>query len=126
MAQLFLKTYSDTLSKGKAYYIESKTAKGIVRTFCRRQRSAKKKDLLRKRTAIKKNELTIMMDDPRHFEIEKGLKRELCHHITDWILNNNDGPYNYEVRDVAFRLAGTGSVGLKRLRLLIRKCKLSR
>jgi uncharacterized protein (DUF2252 family) len=119
MAQLFLKTYSGILSGGKAYYIESKTAKGIVRTFLVNAGKRKKKELLAKRTEKKKKKLTIVMDDPRHFEIEKTLKRELCHHITDWILNSNDGPYNYEVRDVVFRLAGTGSVGLKRYAFLL-------
>lgn len=117
MAQLFLKTYSDTLSSGKAYYIESKTAKGIVRTFLKNASRRKKKDLLRKRT--EKNSNLLNKDDTRHFEIEKSLKRELYHHITDWIIYNSDGPYNYEVRDAVFRLAGTGSVGLRRYAFLL-------
>ena len=33
MAQLFLRSYAATLSKGKAYYIEPQTAKGIVCSF---------------------------------------------------------------------------------------------
>ena len=119
MARLFLKTYSETLQKGKAYYIESKTAKGIVCTFLQAVSKRKKKMLIEKRTEKKKDNLKIILDDPRHFEIEPTLKRELAHHITDWIINNNDGPYNYEVRDIAFRLAGTGSVGLKRYAFLL-------
>ena len=125
MARLFLKTYSETLAKGKAYYIESKTAKGIVRSFLISASKRKKKHLLKKRTLKDKDKdtLAIMMDNPRHFEIEKNYKRELAHHITDWILNNNDGPYNYEVIDVAFRLAGTGSVGLKRYAFLLQSVR---
>ena len=119
MARLYLKTYSDTLKKGKAYYIETKTAKGIVCSFLTAVGKRKKKTLLQKRTEKRENKITIMMDDPRHFEIEPSLKRELAHHITDWIINNSDGPYNYEVRDIAFRLAGTGSVGLKRYAFLL-------
>ncbi len=120
MAKLFLKTYSATLCNEKAYYIESKTAKGIVQTFLNAVSKRKKKSLLRKRTQEKKKQLAIVLDDPRHFEIESTLKRELKHHITDWIINNNDGPYNYEVVDAAFRLAGTGSIGLKRYAFLLR------
>ena len=119
MARLFLKTYSDVLAKGKAYYIESKTAKGIVASFLQAAEKKTKKRLLKKRTEKKKDTLSILIDHPRHFEIERGLKRELTHHITDWIINNSDGPYNYEVLDVAFRLAGTGSVGLKRYAFLL-------
>ena len=123
MAKLFLKTYSETLAGGKAYYIESKTAKGIVCSFLQSASKRKKKQLLRKRTLKNKGSLEIMMDDPRHFEIEKNYKRELVHHITDWILNNSDGPYNYEVLDVAFRLAGTGSIGMKRYAFLLQSVR---
>ena len=119
MARLYLKAYSETLQKGKAYYIESKTAKGIVCTFLQAVSKRKKKRLLQKRTEKKEDKLSIILDDPRHFEVEPTLKRELAHHITDWIINNSDGPYNYEVRDIAFRLAGTGSVGLKRYAFLL-------
>ena len=124
MAQLFLKTYSCTLAGGKAYYIESKTAKGIVRTFLRKVSKRKKKMLLDKRTRLYNNRLTIAMDDSRHFEVDASLRRKLNHFITDWIIYNNDGPYNYEVRDVVFRLAGTGSVGLKRYVFLLQSVKL--
>lgn len=120
MAQLFLKSYAATLSKGKAYYIETKTAKGIVATFLKKAGKKKKRALLDKRTNIRQNQLTIMMEDPRHFEIDFGLKQRLTDHITKWISNSSDGPYNYHVCDVAFRLAGTGSVGLKRYAFLLK------
>ncbi len=120
MAQLFLKTYANTLCKGKALYIETKTATGIVKTFLKRAASKKRKRLLHKRTNISKNQLTIMMEHPRHMDIEDELKRRLTDHIQDWITNSNDGPYNFEVCDAAFRLAGTGSVGLKRYAFLLK------
>ena len=120
MSQLFLKSYSATLSKGKAYYIEPQTAKGIVFSFLEHASERKQKDILRKRTIKKKDRLIMLMDDPRHFEIEKFLQRELHHHLTDWIMYNHDGPYNFEVIDSVFRLAGTGSVGLKRYVFLLK------
>ena len=120
MAQLFLKTYAATLSKGKPYYIERKTANGIVRTFLDSASKRKKKELLRKRTVKNKDVLTIHIDHPNHFEIDKFLKRELIHHITEWVIYNNESPYNYEVVDAVFRLAGTGSVGLKRYAFLLK------
>ncbi|MEI9959484.1 MAG: DUF2252 family protein [Ferruginibacter sp.] len=64
--------------------------------------------------------LSILMDNPKHFEIDKGLKRELQHHITSWIMYHNDSPYNFEPADVAFRLAGTSSLGLKRYVFLLK------
>ncbi len=123
MARLFLKSYSATLTEGKANYIEPKTAKGIVCTFLNAVSKRKQKEILHKRTEKKQDKLIILMDDPRHYEIEKTLKRELFHHITDWIIYNSDGPYNYQVEDAAFRIAGTGSVGLKRYAFLLKSVR---
>ncbi|MBI3883459.1 MAG: DUF2252 family protein, partial [Sphingobacteriales bacterium] len=123
MAQLFLKTYSKVLNAGKANYIEPNTAKGIVYTFLAATAKRKKKDLLQKRTVKKNRTLALLLDDPKFFEIDNFLKRALCLHITNWIMYNNDGPYNYEVVDAVFRLAGTGSVGLKRYVFLLKSLK---
>ena len=120
MARLFLKTYADTLAKGKAHYIEPQTAKGIVCTFLTKASNRRKKDLFKKKTEKKESELSILMNTPKHRKIDKSLKRELVHHITSWIMYNNDSPYNYEVVDAAFRLAGTSSLGLKRYVLLLK------
>jgi uncharacterized protein (DUF2252 family) len=123
MSQLFLKSYAAVLAEGKAYAIQPKIAKGIVKDFLQSADKKKQSAILKKRTIKKKDRLVIMMDDPRHFEIEPFLKRELIHHITEWILNSNEGPYNYEVIDAMFRLAGTGSVGNKRYAFLLRSLR---
>jgi len=123
MAALFLKSYSNTLISGKSNYIEPRTAKGIVCSFLKSASKRNEDRVIKKRTIKKKDKLIIMMDDPRHFEIDNFLKRELEHHVTNWIIHSNDGPYNYEVIDAVFRLAGTGSVGLKRYVFLLRSLK---
>ncbi len=120
MAQVFLKTYSATLKSGKAKSIEPRTAKGIVCDFLEKEAKRKMKQLLEKRTAIKKGKRLLSLDHPRHFEIERGLKRRLTSHIGDWIKTCSDGPYNYKVIDAAFRFAGTGSVGVTRYVFLLR------
>ena len=120
MAQLFLKTYSATLKTGKAISIEPRTAKGIVCTFLEKEANRKMKALLEKRTEIKKGKRVLSLDHPRHFEIERGLKKQLINHVAEWIKTCSDGPYNYKVVDAAFRFAGTGSVGIKRYVFLLR------
>jgi uncharacterized protein (DUF2252 family) len=123
MANLFLKSYRTALQAGKSNYIESRIAKGIVCEFLQRASKRNENRVIKKRTIKKKDKLLIMMDDPRHFEIDNFLKRELEHHVTEWIMSSHDGPYNYEVIDAVFRLAGTGSVGLKRYVFLLRSIK---
>jgi uncharacterized protein (DUF2252 family) len=120
MAQLFLKSYSSKLSVGKPNYIEPKTAKGIVCEFLTSVAKRKQRLILAKRTIQKKNKLEILLDDPRHLELKKDLKKELFRHITDWLKNDGDSPYNYKVVDAVFRLAGIGSVGIKRYAILLK------
>ncbi|TWJ00847.1 uncharacterized protein (DUF2252 family) [Mucilaginibacter frigoritolerans] len=120
MVQLFLKTYSTTLAKGKAISIEPRTAKGIVCNFLNSADKATEKELLKKRTISKKKKIMLSLQDERHFKVDKKLKHELTAHVNEWIANSSDGPYNYEVKGVVFRLAGTGSLGLKRYLFLLK------
>ena len=120
MARLFIKSYALKLSSGKPDYIEPKTARGIVAEFLSHVAKRKQKDILAKRTVLNKNKLEMLLDDPRHFELKKKLKNELTIHINEWLKNDGDSPYNYQVTDAVFRLAGTGSVGVKRYAFLLK------
>ncbi|HTH82908.1 MAG TPA: DUF2252 family protein [Mucilaginibacter sp.] len=120
MAQLFLKNYAATLAKGKAIYIEPRTAKGIVCDFLTAADKSTEKDVIKKRTISKKNKIMLSLKDERHFKVDKKLRQELKLHINEWIANSSDGPYNYEVKSIIFRLAGTGSLGLKRYLFLLK------
>jgi uncharacterized protein (DUF2252 family) len=120
MAELFLKSYSATLEKGKAFYIEPGTAKGIVCEFLTAVAKRKQKDILGKRTEKKKDKLKILTDDQRHRKIERNLKRELSIHLNKWLKTDDKSPYHYKVTDAVFRIAGTGSIGLKRYAFLLK------
>jgi len=120
MADLFLKTYSATLAKAKSISIEPRTAKGIVRNFLTAATKSGEKDLLKKRTISKKKKIMLSLADERHFKLDKQLRSELKEHINEWIKTSSDGPYNYEVISAVFRLAGTGSIGVKRYLFLLK------
>lgn len=120
MVGLFLRSYSSTLSKGKAISIEPRTCKGIVCQFLKNATKSGYTDLLLKRTITRKDKIRISLSDERHFKIEKTVKKELMAHVQEWIKTSSDGPYNYEVKDAVFRLAGTGSIGVKRYLFLLK------
>ncbi len=120
MAELFLKTYGETLQKGKVDYIEPTTAKGIVKEFLSAVSKRKQKDILEKRTTGQKDKLEILLDDPRHIELKKSNKSDLMSHLTEWLKHDGASPYNYKVIDAVFRLAGTGSLGVKRYAILLK------
>jgi uncharacterized protein (DUF2252 family) len=119
VATLFLKNYSATLIKGKALGLDPRIAQGIVCTFLTTVEKRKQKELLKKRTIVKKKKLALLVDQ-KHFELDKPLKKQLAKHINELIKTRNDNPYNFEVADSIFRLAGTGSVGVKRYLFLLK------
>jgi uncharacterized protein (DUF2252 family) len=120
MAQLFIKTYATTLSKGKAISIDPRIAKGILSDFLNAARKSSEKDVLKKRTVSKKKKRMLSLEDERHFKLDKPLRKELSDHINEWISTSSDGPYNYKVKGAVFRLAGTGSIGVKRYLFLLK------
>jgi len=120
MAQLFVKNYCATLTKGKAISIEPRTAKGIVCEFLTVADHTTEKDIIKKRTVSKKNKIMLSLEDERHFKVDKKLRHELKSHINEWIATSSDGPYNYKVKGIIFRLAGTGSIGVKRYLFLLK------
>ncbi|MES2268791.1 MAG: DUF2252 family protein [Bacteroidota bacterium] len=120
MAKLFLKTYSATLAKGKAYAIEPRTARGIVCKFLNAAENSKASKLLEKRTETKGNKIVLSLENERHFKVDKKLRAELIAHLTTWINQSTDSPNSYKVKSCVFRLAGTGSIGVKRYLFLLK------
>jgi uncharacterized protein (DUF2252 family) len=120
MAQLFLKTIGEKFAAGKPSYIERNTARGIVCEFLTSVNKRKQNEILSKKTTLKKDKLQIILDDPRHFKLDKKLKNDLSAHVKHWLKTDEDSPYNYKVLDAVFRLAGTGSIGLKRYAILLK------
>jgi uncharacterized protein (DUF2252 family) len=120
MARLFLKTIGEKFAAGKPSYIERNTAKGIVKEFLRAVNKRKQQDILSRKTVVKKNKLQILLNDPKHLKLDKDLKKELARHIKHWLKTDEDSPYNYKVIDAVFRLAGTGSIGMKRYAVLLK------
>jgi uncharacterized protein (DUF2252 family) len=120
MAELFLRTYSEILSKGKPDYIEINTAQGIVKDFLSAVSKRKQRDILEKKCTGNKDKLVILLDDPRHIKLNKEAKFDLMSHITEWLKHDGASPYNYKVIDAVFRLAGTGSLGVKRYAILLK------
>ncbi|PBQ30335.1 hypothetical protein CNR22_00680 [Sphingobacteriaceae bacterium] len=119
MSRLFLKVYSETLARGKSFYIEPHSASGIVCDFLTAVSRRKQKDLLDKRT-FKKGNKRFLNTDAKYLPLGQPEKQELCTHMDEWILNNSGRPYNYEVIDAVFRIAGIGSLGLKRYLFLLK------
>src|SRR4029078_11653431 len=117
MVSLFLKTYASVLAAGKPRYIEAKIARGIVKDFLERVGERTLAELLDGRVSKKGKELKFCIDGERHLKLDPDLKDKLKNFISDWIARNHP---KYRCLDVAFRIAGTGSVGVKRYVFLLK------
>ena len=123
-AQLFLRVYSETLAKGKAKYLEHETANGIVRIFLEKIAERRQKDLVRQRTVEGKNgNLQFRIDRVRLFPLEKPLRKALMTHLNQMLHQYPLLKGRFQVIDAAFRVAGTGSLGVKRYVFLLRNIK---
>jgi len=123
LAGLFLARYSETLAKGKSRYIEPRTANGIVRVFLDKVCERRQKELIRQRTEEKNGKLALRIDNIRFFPLEKPLRKELAAHLQEWMKEEPLLRKSHEVVDVAFRIAGTGSLGVRRYVFLVRQTK---
>jgi uncharacterized protein (DUF2252 family) len=121
--QLYLEAYCNTLKGGKAKHIEARLAKGIVKSFLQLVSKRKPKELLQKHIIKKKKKHYLIIDNKKHFTLESNLKEQLISHFRKWISHQHKNLQEYEVADSAFRVAGTGSLGVKRYVFLLQKKK---
>jgi len=120
MALLFLEKYAGVAGKGRARYIEPQTAQGIIRSFLLKVSERKQKELVKERTVKKNGQLTLAADNKRLFKIDPSLATSLSGFIDEW-LTANLLHNRFNVADVGFRIAGTGSIGVKRYVFLLEK-----
>lgn len=120
---VYVKTYSDVLKGGKAKHIEARLAKGIIKSFLESVSKRKTKELLEKHIIKKKKKHYLIIDNKKHFSLDYKLKDQLIQHVSQWIGFQSKNLQQYEVADAAFRVAGTGSLGIKRYVFLLQKKK---
>jgi len=113
MVEQFLYSYSLTLQKGKALYIEPQIANGVVKTFLETVSKRPQEELLSERTSGERDNRRLLIDKDHHTELPKELKKELLAHIQEWAAKKNQLS-DHRCVDVAFRIAGTGSIGANR------------
>jgi uncharacterized protein (DUF2252 family) len=78
----------------------------------------KLKILLKQRTVKTGNNVNFLIDNKRLFKIDPALKKELMSFIKIWLKKNHKS--RFAVLDAGFRIAGTGSIGVKRYVFLLR------
>ncbi len=115
-----LQSYIATLIKSKARNIEKETATGLVKKLIETVSMRSEKQLISKRT-IKASNYTHLLETDRLLKIPSSEKKMFEKKFIPWF--NKTFAKNYLLLDVGFRIAGTGSIGVKRYCCLIQNKK---
>ncbi len=111
-----LNHYSSTLVYGKPGNIERATATGLIKSLITKVADRKAKSLLIARTDNKSKKSKLIISD-KLLELSREEKKDLGTAFTRWFSNTHHK--NYLFADAGFRIAGTGSIGVKRFLILL-------
>ena len=115
LAQL-LQQYRNTLIKTKSIVIEKETATGLIKKLIDIVDKRKPGSLLLTRTNNKIHKAKLLQG-PRLLTVDNKIKKQLAAIFTPWFTANHSK--GFKVTDIGFRIAGTGSIGVKRYLFLL-------
>jgi uncharacterized protein (DUF2252 family) len=118
LAQSYLNSYANALATGRIRSIVADNAHGIVEKLLVDLQQRSRTDLLKERTKIIKDRRHLRFDDEKVLEIDKVEYQKIKQAIDNWA-KIQPHPDFFEVLDIGFRIAGTGSLGLDRYLILV-------
>jgi uncharacterized protein (DUF2252 family) len=118
LCKIYLEQYAQTLAQGFARLIEKDTAQGTIKYFLEHRQNRNRKDFIDNHTESNDGKLKLRIDEKHIHKVDKHLKKWIATVMDQWAKRKVD-PDFFEVLDVGYRLAGTGSLGLERYVLLV-------
>ena len=118
LSKRFLETYAHTISKGYIRYLEQESSKGIIKDFLKMVASRKLNAFIADRIENKKDKTQLIINNKTTLSVPKEIKNAVRLAIDTWAASTNK-PEFYKIKDIAYRIAGTGSLGIERYILLV-------
>jgi uncharacterized protein (DUF2252 family) len=119
LCTIFLQAYTAALVDGKARWVERATARGMVKDLLRRLRKRRRAAFLDSRTGRQGRQRRLRLDGQRALPVDAQDRTKVEGFMHSFAAAQVD-PAFFQVRDVARRIAGTGSLGLERYVILVR------
>lgn len=114
---ILLDSYTSTLRQGKAWVVEAETASGLIGRQLRRVAERPERELIRERTTGKGRARRLALG-PNAAPLPAEERNNLCAAFNAALCA---GAYaHFDAVDAVFRIAGTGSIGVRRYQLLLR------
>ena len=118
LANMYLTSYANTLSIGSIKSIVEDSARGIVASLLKDLRKRKRSELLNERTKLIKGRRQLKFNNEKILTITPDKYTQIAKSIEDWA-KTQANPDFFEVLDIGFRVAGTGSLGVDRYLILV-------
>jgi uncharacterized protein (DUF2252 family) len=118
LARLFLQVYTNATSAGEIKEIVETNAKGIVADLLEDLHRRKRSEFLDERTELNDGCRQLKIDNDKILAISDSKYQDIARSIKLWA-SSQANPDFFEVLDIGFRVAGTGSLGLDRYLILV-------
>jgi len=118
LCHCFLNSYTDALALGTARTVERGTAEGMVADLLESLKLRRRKDFLDRRTENKKGKRRLIIDNKRTAAISSKERSLIESLMKSWAAKQPNSEF-FKLLDVGVRIAGTGSLGVKRYVLLV-------
>jgi len=116
----FLQSYKKAILSGHASRIEEPIATGLIKLFFEKVEKRNRKKFLKNRIARQNKHVYIKTDFRRYYPLAKSEKKLIKKSLDKWVEENNRDKDFFTFIDAAFRIAGTGSLGLNRYCVLVK------
>jgi len=115
LAHRFLAAYRDRLLTGKPQHIEPEVARGIIAALLENVQTRRQKDFLATRVIRGK----VRIKEGRTYPLDSSTKQSVRQIFRAWA-SRQPSPSFYRILDICGRIAGNGSLGVKRYVILVR------
>ena len=120
ICNVLLQSYKQAILTGHASRLENATATGIIKTLFDKVAKRKRKEFLKQRLTIQNGKVFIKTDFRRYYPLAKSEKQHIEKTLAIWVEENKRDKDFFTFMDAAFRIAGTGSLGLNRYCILVK------
>lgn len=124
LANCFINTYITNIIAGKPLVFERNTTKGLIKTFITVVSKRKSQELLEGRLLFNGTDAVLKIIKGKTVAIEKIVKASILLSVKNWCKTSKH--INWKACDAAYRIAGTGSLGVKRFVILMYDKKVDR
>ncbi len=118
LAQHYLDTYTTTLRNGSIGEIIEANVKGVIADLLDDLHRRKRSDFLDQRTELTDGHRQLKIDGKKILAVSEQKYQSIMQSIKMWA-QSQVNPEFFDVLDIGFRVAGTGSLGLDRYLILV-------